>query len=150
MRVGRTWRTREVGALCFWFVVVAPALVSAASVHSRPAAREWIWWEAETPRSGNFPASNPFVSTAALSGGTWIGADAARGAAKEPLFLEYDVAVRTGGSYDFYARKFWHHGPFRWRFDGQPWRRCERETALLDDVKLTKTVEVTWVGLGAV
>jgi hypothetical protein len=125
-------------------------LVSAASVHSRPAAREWIWWEAETPRSGNFPASNPFVSTAALSGGTWIGADAARGAAKEPLFLEYDVAVRTGGSYDFYARKFWHHGPFRWRFDGQPWRRCERETALLDDVKLTKTVEVTWVGLGAV
>ena len=60
------------------------------------------------------------------------------------------MAVRKGGAYEFYARKFWRHGPFRWRFDDQPWRRCGRDAALLDDVSLAKFVNANWVDLGAV
>ncbi len=115
------------------------------------APRGWIWWEAETPRSGNFPADNPFqpaeVAVAkALSGGKWIGAVHPGKA----LFLEYAIEVPKGADYSFYARKFWRHGPFKWRFDGQPWRECPRDVPLLDDAPLAKFVNVNWVPLGAV
>lgn len=116
-----------------------------------PAAPpEWIWWEAEAARSSNFPA-NPFApgdpkAAAALSGGKWIGADHLT----QPLYAEYDVAVRKSGAYDFYARKFWRHGPFRWRFDDQQWQRSGPDVALLDDVSLAKFVNANWVSLGAV
>jgi hypothetical protein len=131
--------------------LAARTLAAGAGGRAHPAPPEWIWWEAERPRTTNFPSSNPFApqneaAVAALSGGTWLGADKPQA----PLYLEYDVAVRNGGTYGFYARKFWRHGPFRWRFDDQPWRRCERDVALLDDVGLAKLVSVNWVGLGPV
>jgi hypothetical protein len=66
------------------------------------------------------------------------------------LFLEYDVAVPKDGEYRFYARKFWLHGPFQWRFDEQPWQECGRKIALLDDVPLAKFIGANWVQLGPV
>ncbi|HSY38612.1 MAG TPA: hypothetical protein VLA79_03760 [Polyangia bacterium] len=125
----------------------APRSTAAAAPAAVP---EWIWWEAEAARTSNFPA-NPFdpgtpKAAAALSGGKWIGADHLT----QPLYAEYDVAVRKSGAYDFYARKFWRHGPFRWRFDDQPWRRSGPDVALLDDVSLAKFVNANWVSLGAV
>jgi hypothetical protein len=112
---------------------------------------DWVWWEAETPKSTNFPDRNPFApgdekAASALSGGKWIGAS-------DPgkiLFLEYDVAVPKDGEYQFFARKFWLHGPFRWRFDEQPWQECGRKIALLDEVSLAKFIGANWVRLGAV
>ena len=129
--------------------LVAPPPAAAAESHS--LAPEWIWWEAEAPRSSNFPADNPFspqteAAAAALSGKKWIGAENPA----KPLFVEYDVTVRRRGVYDFYARKFWRHGPFRWRFDDQPWRTCGANVALLDDVALAKFVNVNWVEVGSV
>ena len=138
------------GALALW----APRLSAVAAPVAVPVvtsgAPEWVWWEAEAARNSNFPA-NPFdpatpKATAALSAGKWIGAEHL----KQPLFAEYDVVVRKSGSYDFYARKFWRHGPFRWRFDGEDWRRSGPDLALLDDVSLAKFVNANWVRLGAV
>ena len=125
-----------------------PGAVAGETHSSLP---EWIWWEAEAPRSSNFPADNPFspetaAAAAALSGRKWIGADHPATA----LYVEYDVTVRKRGAYDFYARKFWRHGPFRWRFDNQPWRSCGDNVALLDDVALAKFVNVNWVEVGSV
>jgi hypothetical protein len=140
-------RRRRSWAAALW-------LVSAAAVaHARPAptAPPWTWWEAERPRASNFPPGNPFAppdaaAAAALSEGKWIGATDAGKA----LFLEYDVTVAADGSYQFFARKFWKHGPFRWRFDQQPWRTCGRDVALLDQADLAPFVSVSWVRLGDV
>lgn len=124
---------------------------NAAGGESQAAAPPWIWWEAESTLSSNFPPENPFrpqtaQAASALSGSKWIGADHPTTA----LFVEYDVTVRKQGVYDFYARKFWRHGPFRWRFDNQAWRSCGENVALLDDVALAKFVNVNWVELGSV
>ena len=147
----RTARAVALAFLCGGLALAAPGSGARGETGAHAATPEWIWWEAEAPRSSDFPAGNPFepqnaTAAAALSGGKWIGADNL----KRPLFAEYDVAVRKGGAYDFYARKFWRHGPFRWRFDDQEWRRAGPELALLDDVSLAKFVNANWVSLGAV
>ena len=49
-----------------------------------------------------------------------------------------------------YSRKFWKHGPFRWRFDDQPWQTVTRDVKLLDAAELRPTVGVHWVRLGDV
>ena len=115
-----------------------------------PQSADWVWWEAEEPKSTNFPDRHPFSppadKAALLSGGRWIGAS-------DPgklLFLEYEVAVPKDAEYAFYVRKFWLHGPFKWRFDDQPWRECGKKVPLLDAVGLAKFVEANWVSLGPV
>ena len=84
-----------------------------------PQSGRFVWIEAESPKATNFPAAerNPFApanetEAAVLSGGKWIGAEGKRPAA---LFAEYAVTVPENGSYQVFARKFWKHGPYRWR-----------------------------------
>jgi hypothetical protein len=134
--------------------VAGAAAAAAQAPAEKPApATDYLWFEAETPRRTNFPpiAQNPFNpanerEAAVLSGGRWIGTSGDRA---ETLFLEYDVAAPRAGTYQFYARKFWQHGPFRWRFDDQPWREV-RNTALLDDAPIRQFLGANWVGAGAV
>ena len=138
------------------FLAVAVILLQGGSMaaQARPTATTspaWIWWEAEAPRATNFPAVNPFAPTdekaaKVLSNGAWIGASHP----DKTLFVEYEVRVPKTAAYRFYARKFWHHGPFRWRFDDQPWRNCGRDVALLDDVSMSRFVDASWVAAGAV
>lgn len=118
------------------------------------ASAGYVWFEAENPKATNFPplAANPFKpvndkEAAVLSGGEWIGASNDR---TEPLFLEYEVTAPTEGEYQFYARKFWKHGPFRWRFDNQPWQQIGKDVALLDGVDLRQFIGANWVSVGGV
>lgn len=116
------------------------------------AASDCTWWEAEQFTKGNFPAKTWFNpqnarEQDALSEGNWVTADQEY---KETLFLEYDVEVPRSGIYRFFVRKFYKHGPFRWRFDSGAWRECGREIALLDTVELRKHVCANWVSLGEV
>lgn len=110
-----------------------------------------IWWEAESSPRTNFPPpeQNPFApanpkEAEVLSGGKWIGAPDTR---SETLYLEYDVDVATAGTYQFYARKFWQHGPFRYRFNAEPWVEV-RETALLDDAYIRQFTGANWIHAG--
>lgn len=133
----------------------APDTAGATLVSRQVKLREpFIWWEAETPAKTNFPPvdRNPFApanetEAAVLSGGTWIGVD---GDYQEPLFLEYSLTVPESGSYFFYSRKFWQHGPFRWRWDDQPWREVGSKPYLMDEVALRQFVGANWVSLGQV
>ncbi|MCS7033268.1 MAG: hypothetical protein NZ561_04630 [Phycisphaerae bacterium] len=116
------------------------------------AGAELIWLEAEHPSAGSFPARNPFAprepaEREALSGGDWIGVDGRRDA---PLFLVYRFSAAAGGEFSVYARKFWKHGPFRWRVNDGAWRSVGKEVALIDRVTLRKNVEANWVRLGTV
>lgn len=118
---------------------------------STRSSEGFIWFEAEDNSSTNFPTENPFApensqEASALSGGKWIGASNTT----EPLFAEYKINVPGDGEFTLYARKFWKHGPFRFRFDEQVWQNCDRETPLLDSVGLRPSVGVNWVEAGVV
>lgn len=121
------------------------------SNESDESPTEYWWWEAERPQRTNFPEHHPFEpenaeQAAVLSDGKWIGA----ADAGKQLFLEYQVQVPHSGTYQLHARKFWSHGPFRWRFDEQDWRTCGGEVVLLDAAPLRLHVEANWVELGDV
>jgi hypothetical protein len=110
-----------------------------------------IWWEAEAPARTNFPRRTWFSPQNAaerdvLSAKAWITSDGERKG--PPLFLEYKVRTRAAGRYAFWCRKFWKHGPFRWRFGEGPWHTCGRDVALADSVQLRKFVCANWVCLG--
>lgn len=117
------------------------------------AALIWVWWEGEKPSATNFPERHTFEpanpqEANVLSEGKWIGADGNYGG--KTLFLEYEVKVPQTGNYYFFARKFWKHGPFRWRFDNQEWQICGRDVSLLDEAPLRQFVVANWVSLGRV
>lgn len=127
---------------------------SSLSVETIKSTEPFIWWEAEQPTTTNFPASDrhPFApanptEAAILSENKWIGVEGKRSNA---LFLEYQVRVPTGGDYFFYARKFWQHGAFRWRWDAQPWQVVGTQVYLMDNAPMRQLVTVNWVSLGKV
>jgi hypothetical protein len=122
------------------------------SAFSLSVAAEYTWWEGEAPARGNFPAKNPFQpeddATSWLSEGAWIGTGSGRTNAL--TFLEYDIVVATDGEYRFYARKFWKHGPFRWRCGTQAWQEVTRAIPLYDSVRLFEHCPATWIYAGDV
>ena len=65
-----------------------------------------------------------------LSGGDWL-TNAGKRTGPE-AFATWRIEVPETGDYALYARKFWRHGPFRWRFDAGGWRTCGRDVGLLD------------------
>ncbi len=113
----------------------------------------WVWWEGEKPAQTNFPERHSFEPANAqeasvLSEGKWIGADGNYGG--KTLFLEYEVRVPQTATYYFFTRKFWKHGPFRWRFDDGEWQVCGRDVSLLDEAPIRQFVVANWVSLGQV
>lgn len=137
-------------------LVLAIAGCNAQSPAPRQAAQTglvWVWWEGEKPSAANFPERHPFEpanpqEASVLSEGKWIGADGNYGG--KTLFLEYEVKVPQTGNYFFFARKFWKHGPFRWRFDDGEWQICGRDVSLLDEAPLRPLLVANWVSLGQV
>jgi len=126
------------------------ALVAACA--ATQAAEGFIWWEGEDAREANFPAQSAFspktpAERDVLSGGAWLSRD---NASPGRLFAKYDVAVPRAGQYELWVRKFWKHGPFRWRFDEGPWQECGRNISLADSVELRPLVVANWVRLGGV
>ena len=117
-------------------------------------AGEFVWWEGEAPVETNFPnrswySPSTFKDNAhLLSEGAWLSISGARG--KDEAFARYKVRVPAAGQYAFWARKFWKHGPFRWRFDASAWQTCGRDIGLADDTYLKEHVGANWVFLGDV
>lgn len=117
-------------------------------------AESVIWWEAESPEKTNFPDVSWFDpkpnETDKLSAGAWLTCDGERKRGEAEPYARYSVQIDTPGEYHFWTRKFWKHGPFRWRFDSQPWKTCGRDVALADSVTLRTHVCANWVSLGKV
>lgn len=127
-------------------------LVRWLSGQASPSQRVWVWWEAERPVATNFPPPerNPFApqnerEAAVLSEGRWIGI---AGKYAQTPFAEYEVTVPQTGNYHFFVRKFWKHGPFRWRFDDQPWQEVPSEVSLIDSEELRPFIVANWVYAG--
>lgn len=118
-------------------------------------AAEYVWWEGESAAETNFPARTWFAASTfkakrdkILSAGDWLTSDGKRSGAE--AFAKYRIHVPGAGEYNFWVRKFWTHGPFRWRFDRAEWRICGRDIALADNTPIRRYVCVNWVSLGKV
>jgi len=117
------------------------------------AGDDWVWWEGERPERTNFKRKTWFNPAddrerEKLSAGAWITHDGTR--AGPELFAEYRGRAPGTADYHLWTRKFWKHGPFRWRFDKDAWRTCGRDVALADSVSLRRHVGANWVYLGRV
>ncbi len=110
-----------------------------------PAA-EYVWLEAEQADQLSAGGSE---SDPALSNGTWRWINNQDTAADR--YLAWDaVEVSEGGTYRLYVRKFWKHGPLRWRFGAMGWQTLTKdETVLLDTVSVGGN-SASWVALGEV
>ncbi|MFA6287567.1 MAG: hypothetical protein WC661_09300 [Opitutaceae bacterium] len=111
-------------------------------------AGDLVWIEAEQARSTNIQNAGPAApkspeQTAALSGGNWL-----TGKVAPDLFAEYDVTVPESGRHSLYARRFWLHGAFRWRFDNGPWLNQDQPIQTALDNVACPGGPLTWVDLG--
>lgn len=82
-----------------------------------------------------------------LSGGNWLANWSEKPQAG--VSARWSVSVPRTADYHLYARKFWYHGPFEWRFDEGPWHSAAR-TGLLDHMDLSPLTSVNWAGLGVI
>ena len=118
------------------------------------AAQDFVWWEGESPMETNFPeetwlsASTFEANRHLLSGGAWLTNAGERG--RDEAFAKYSVEVPADGEYNLWTRKFWKHGPFRWRFDEDEWRICGRDIALADSTYIRTHLGANWMYLGKV
>ena len=154
MPTGQICGLRKI-AVFFLLFSASPVLLAKEAV---APAKDYIWIEAESPAAGNFPAlaANPyraveFWETDLLSGGEWIGMKWADPKAEKP-FLEYQFEADEAGDYDFYARKFYTFGNFRWRVNDGAWHEADAlEHTPLDMVSFRETgdrIALNWFFMG--
>ncbi len=136
-------------------ILLAAALVLA--VPDSPAdegKKAYVWWEGEDTADTNFPRRGPFdaanyaAKRDGLSGGDWLTNGGKR--TGDEAFAKYSIEVPEAGAYDLWTRKFWKHGPFRWRFGDAAWATCGRECGLADSYELATHICANWVSLGRV
>lgn len=126
----------------------------AALLIASPLFAADIWFEGESATKHNF--SNKAFAPATLekpdvlSNRDWLNNAGKRG--PDVIFAEYkvDIPGTAKQTLQFWTRKFWKHGPFRWRFGDQPWQTCGKDVALADEVSIQKFVGANWVYLGQV
>ena len=116
----------------------------------------YVWWEGEDPYETNYPEHSHFDITTEgkwhlLSGGNWLTSDNENVDPETELYAKYIVNVPEDGEYNFWVRKFWLHGPFKWRFDDdEEWQICGKDASLADNVEFRTFICANWVNLGKV
>ncbi len=140
--------------LSVWMSVVA---CLAAVTGARAAQPSYVWWEGEATTETNFSQQSGFsadtfasIRNEVLSAGDWLTNGENRAPGEAEPFATYRVHVPADGVYQLYTRKFWKHGPFRWRFGEGEWQTCGGDVALLDSTPIRQFLEANWVRLGEV
>lgn len=137
-----------------WLIVVALRSLLLASGAGAPQ-QAYVWWEGENFKETNIPepvnmrlpGNRKPEQQAKLSGGRWLTPQGPE--SETPYFVKYEVDVPKTATYELWVRKFWHHGPFRWRFGEAEWRVCDK-LALHDETFLELHWGAHWVFLGDV
>lgn len=131
------------------------ASIAALSFAAEATSPDFVWIEGEdfakttipNPRQP-FPNDIKPAEKQILSGGKWLGTGGGEGEPAKPHTITYNVNCPTSTTWQFWVRKFWHHGPFRWRFDDGEWRTCERGRALSDTTFMRLHFGANWIFLG--
>lgn len=135
-------------------LLVAFVVMSAIDAPAQEGRGAYVWWEGEDAVDTNFPGRSDFSpqtfsdTAHLLSGADWLANSGAR--AGPEAFASYEVDIPVAATYDLWARKFWKHGPFRWRFGDAEWSVCGRDVALADSTSLRTHLGANWVYLGEV
>ncbi|MBI5723707.1 MAG: hypothetical protein HZA50_07110 [Planctomycetes bacterium] len=144
---------RTAGVTLLFGAVFALVVLGQEQPATDKAKVGFVWWEGENYTKTDFPttdalAKGGWYKAEPLSAGKWFGATSLPAGA----FLEYEVDVPRDGTYKFFARRFWKHGPFKWRFGEGAWVDCGKSSTLLDGAgeELAKNICVNWVSLGDV
>ncbi len=124
----------------------------AVSATHRPDSG-YVWWQAEKPAATNFPAStwlsaNTPRQKAALSGGQWLTVYGRQ--RKTAFFATYKLNVPHNGTWRLWVRKCGEHGPFKYRFDSQPWNFCSRHEPLIGGTTVRQWFPANWIRLARV
>lgn len=113
------------------------------------ASASYVWWEAEQPVSSvnlqvhRDPPNSNYGRV--LSEG---GRVEARNPDGEKMRASYRVELSESGTFHLWVRKFWRHGPFKWRFGETEWRTCERDFPLHFGTNIQINTNTNWVYLG--
>ena len=128
--------------------IIFAALFSSLLVPALARAQSDVFWEAEDAATttmtteGSYRPLTPEES-AVVSNGAWLNGNVG----DDELSADYEIAVPAAGKFNFYVRKYWQHGAFRWSVDGGAWNEV-RKTDLIDAAVLREYVPLCWVALG--
>lgn len=119
-------------------------------IFNQVLAEEMVWWEGEDTTATNFPAKSAFSpgnkeQADKLSGNAWLSNSAEYKDGEKKAFAKYSVQVPSDGEYQLWSRKFWKHGPFKWRFGSEEWKYITRDISLAESVDLRKHLTASWV-----
>ncbi len=138
---------------CIYNAIIIALLSHVCALNA--AEPTYVWWEGEDFAKTNIPEplqslpgnANP-EQQEKLSGGKWFTTQGPE--SDKPYKAQYSVNVPTTKNYNLWVRKFWKHGPFKWKFDNNDWVLCEKTRALHDSTALEKHWSANWVFLGKV
>ncbi len=119
-------------------------------------ADNFVWWEGEDFKGTNvadpvnmkLPGNAKKDQQAKLSGGRWMTPQGPE--ADGPYWITYQVDVPKDAKFQFWVRKFWKHGPFKWKFGNDDWREVTKNVSLADSTFLQKHWGANWVYIGEV
>jgi hypothetical protein len=114
---------------------------------------EWVWLEAEQPKSMNIKAS-PGMTHEYLSGewlSVMVDADKVeKGIPAEGVLISYDFGIENDGKYEIWNRLGWDsiRTAFEWRIDGGQWTIVTHDDPTIDLMELGFWCEVSWMKMG--
>ncbi len=122
---------------------------------SANAQQTYVWWEGEDYTATNcteplarVPGNANPQQQEKLSNGKWMTPHKSDDGG--PVTITYDIQVPESKTYNFWVRKFWKHGPFKWRFDQGEWQECGKRITLHDSTFIAQHWGANWVSLGKV
>ena len=131
-------------------LLLAGTLTCGSALAAGPTS---IRWEAERATQTNMRTDQTYRPKNAkqmevLSGGAWLNGKQKPG--DEPRFADYTIEVPFDSTYQFYIRKFWQHGPFRYRFDDKAWVNVDNQPPILESVTISPHVLASWLKAGSI
>jgi len=125
-------------------LLIAPALFADSSL---------LWIEAEDAVRTGMSTEGPFSPATdeeanMLSGGKWLNAENYA----EKLtnsYAEYEIDIPSDGAFKLIVRRFWEHGPFRWRFDVGEWHEVAEDPGALQSQQMQKYIALNWINAGS-
>ncbi len=110
----------------------------------------YVWWEAEEPASKTHAVvenHEPDSEYGAVLSHNGLLKPAS---GNEMLSATYQVQAPKAGTYNLWVRKWWKHGPFKWRFNEGDWNEVGRDIALHSSSFIALHIGANWVYLGEV
>ena len=109
---------------------------------------DYSWFSPGTVGGPNGDLEGDFSG---LSEGNWLSiSQNHRYETDAPPFAKYNIEAGANGSYSLYARVFWNHGPFQWKFDDNEWTQRLGTENLMDEYSVRTWLGANWIFLGEV